>query len=177
MLDNYYGWSHRGHTRNRYRHYFSNDTMNAVLELADGLNLSNNNNSDSKGKNPLEPIKCPNCDEENKRDSRFCANCRFVLSFDAFNETLQERDKTKEELQGLQARMDIMATNLATLMQHIASRGQSNLDLIATDIKGMSYESEEQERQELIRMGEVARAKRKPMGEVALDLDVEIKQA
>jgi hypothetical protein len=34
----------------------------------------------------LKPKQCPNCSESNKPDSKFCTKCKFVLSFDAFNE-------------------------------------------------------------------------------------------
>jgi NAD-dependent SIR2 family protein deacetylase len=39
---------------------------------------------------------CPNCNEPNKPDSKFCAKCRIVLTYDAYNETLEEQ-KIKED--------------------------------------------------------------------------------
>jgi hypothetical protein len=87
---------------------------------------------------------------------------------------LAVKDRQMEELK---ARMDIMSSNMASLMKYIATSGKSSLDLIATDIKGMSYASEEEEREEIMRMAQIARAKNKELGKVALELDnVEIRE-
>ena len=45
----------------------------------------------------LKPKPCPNCDEPNKPESKFCAKCKFVLTFDAFNEAMEEREKAARE--------------------------------------------------------------------------------
>jgi integrase/recombinase XerD len=39
----------------------------------------------------LKPKQCPNCNEPNKPDSKFCAKCRMVLTYDAYNETMEEK--------------------------------------------------------------------------------------
>ena len=57
--------------------------------------------------NPNAPLICgygkslgrrqrPNCSEPNKPDSKFCAKCRMVLTYDAYSETL-ESEKQKED--------------------------------------------------------------------------------
>jgi hypothetical protein len=42
---------------------------------------------DNQSKDTLRPKQCPNCNEPNKPDSKFCAKCRMVLTYDAYNET------------------------------------------------------------------------------------------
>jgi hypothetical protein len=41
----------------------------------------------------LRPKQCPNCSEPNKPDSKFCTKCRMVLTYDAYNETIEEKSK------------------------------------------------------------------------------------
>jgi len=79
LIDQYLGWSHAGNTRQRYQHYYADDSFDAMLAI-DGLVTPN---SKSKVKNLLKPKMCPNCDESNKPESKFCIKCKFVLSFDA----------------------------------------------------------------------------------------------
>jgi predicted nucleic acid-binding Zn ribbon protein len=46
----------------------------------------------------LRPKQCPNCSEPNKPDSKFCAKCRIVLSYDTYNETVEmqhEKDRSR----------------------------------------------------------------------------------
>lgn len=41
---------------------------------------------------------CPNCTEPNKRDSKFCAKCKMILSYNALGETLEYNKKKESEL-------------------------------------------------------------------------------
>ena len=102
LTDQYMGWSSAGNTRLKYQHYFPDDGINAIL-LADGLPIAT-----AKGatKGLLKPKQCPNCSESNKPDSKFCTKCKFVLSFDAFNETTKEAEETKKELAELKAKQE-----------------------------------------------------------------------
>jgi predicted nucleic acid-binding Zn ribbon protein len=73
----------------KYLHYFGNESSESLLE-AYGIM--------PKGQqiDQLKPKQCPNCSEPNKPDSKFCAKCRMVLSYSAYEETVdnnkQERD-------------------------------------------------------------------------------------
>ena len=49
----------------------------------------------------LIPKQCPNCNEPNKPNSRFCAKCRMVLTYDAYNETLEKQQEKESEVQKL----------------------------------------------------------------------------
>jgi len=74
----------------KYLHYFGNESNDSIL-VAYGMI--------SKGKQiseALRPKQCPNCNEPNKPDSKFCAKCRMVLTYDAYSETL-ESEKQKED--------------------------------------------------------------------------------
>lgn len=47
----------------------------------------------------LRPKQCPNCIEPNKPDSRFCAKCRMVLTYDAYTETSEKQQEKESEVQ------------------------------------------------------------------------------
>jgi UTP-glucose-1-phosphate uridylyltransferase len=75
-----------------YLHYFGNESSESLLE-AYGI-ITN----DQQQKDPLHFKQCPNCNEPNKPDSKFCAKCRIVLTYDAYNETLEKQKKEEGKL-------------------------------------------------------------------------------
>jgi integrase len=112
LIDQYMGWSHSGNTRRKYQHYYTDDAFEAMLVNMDGLPLPDKRQKD-KMKALLKPKMCPNCDESNKPENKFCSKCKFVLSFDAFNEAIEEKEKsareaeqTKRELAELRAKQE-----------------------------------------------------------------------
>lgn len=56
----------------------------------------------------LRPKQCPNCNEPNKPDSKFCAKCRMVLTYNAYTETIEEKDIKDKEIQNLKKQMSSM---------------------------------------------------------------------
>lgn len=60
-----------------------------------------NKAAEASSSSSLYPKACPHCSEPNKPTSKFCVNCQMVLTFDAFNETIEEAEKTKEEFEQL----------------------------------------------------------------------------
>jgi integrase/recombinase XerD len=94
LIDKYLGWSHQGNTRQKYQHYYADDAFDAILQ-ADGLILMGT--TKKKKKDLLKPKQCPNCDETNIPDTKFCIKCRYVLSYDAYNETIEEKERTARE--------------------------------------------------------------------------------
>ena len=89
VLRQHAGWSAASQMHLKYLHYFGNESNESLLEaygLVDkGIQID-----------PLRPKQCPNCNEPNKPDSKFCGKCRMVLTYDAYNETL-ELQKEKED--------------------------------------------------------------------------------
>ena len=84
ILKMYAGWSPRSQTHLKYEHYFGNESCESILE-AHGIIAKDHKIADF-----LRPKQCPNCNEPNKPDSKFCAKCRMVLTYYAYNETLEK---------------------------------------------------------------------------------------
>jgi hypothetical protein len=61
---------------------------------------------DQQSVDVLRPKQCPNCNEPNKPDSKFCAKCRMVLTYDAYYETLEKQQEKESEVQKLQQKYE-----------------------------------------------------------------------
>ena len=95
ILRQHAGWSPRSQMHLRYLHYFGNESCESILE-AYGIVTK-----DQKLSDILKPKQCPNCNEPNKPDGKFCAKCRMVLTYDAYNETLEKEQEKETEVQKL----------------------------------------------------------------------------
>jgi len=99
VLTQHAGWSVGSQMPQKYLHYFGNESNESLLE-AYGIVAS------SQQIDQLRPKQCPNCSEPNKVDSKFCAKCRMILSYDAYEETLEEEKKKESELQAIHNELD-----------------------------------------------------------------------
>ena len=70
---------------------------------AHGIITKNHKLSDA-----LKSKQCPNCNEPNKPDSRFCAKCRMVLTYDAYSETVEDMQTKDNEVKNLKEQMAAM---------------------------------------------------------------------
>jgi hypothetical protein len=84
VLRQHAGWSGSSQMHLKYLHYFGNESNESLLE-AYGI-VSGGQQIDQ-----LRPKQCPNCSEPNKPDSKFCAKCRMVLSYDAYEGTVDNK--------------------------------------------------------------------------------------
>jgi len=93
------GWSPGSQMHLRYLHYFGNESKESLLEayglIDKGIQLDQ-----------LRPKQCPNCNERNKPESRFCAKCRMVLTYDVYSETLENEKKKESEVQVLKEKYE-----------------------------------------------------------------------
>lgn len=99
VLRQHAGWSPRSQMHLRYLHYFGNESCESILE-AYGIVTK-----DQKQSYVLRSKQCPNCNEPNKPDGKFCAKCRMVLTYDAYNETIEEKSEKEKEMQIIKHRM------------------------------------------------------------------------
>ena len=100
ILRQHAGWTGRSQMHLKYLHYFGNESSESLLEAYGVVT------KDRKPTNALKPKQCPNCSEPNKPDNRFCAKCKIVLTYDAYAETIEEKQKKESELQLLQQKYE-----------------------------------------------------------------------
>jgi len=94
--------------------FYGNESNESLLE-AYGIVTK-----DKKLSDVLKPKQCPNCNEANKPDSKFCFKCRMVLTYDAYNETVEETQDKDREVQSLKEQMRLMQesqTEILTLLK------------------------------------------------------------
>jgi hypothetical protein len=102
------GWSPDSDMPRRYVHLFGNAACEDILE-AYGLVDKNPNIS------VLQSKQCPNCSEPNKPDSKFCAKCRMVLTYDAYSETLETQKEKDDDVKTLKQQMQTIISALGNM--------------------------------------------------------------
>jgi predicted amidophosphoribosyltransferase len=110
----------------KYLHYFGNESSESILQ-AYGITPKD------QQREQLKPKQCPNCNEPNKPDSKFCAKCRMVLTYDAYSETLEKQQEKDSEVQVLKQKyeqdMDAMRKEMNQQLNRIMSMIQQNSEL------------------------------------------------
>jgi integrase len=99
------GWSKRSDMPEKYLHYFGNESSESLLE-AYGLKPS------AEEFNKLAPVVCPNCSEGNQQQSRFCAKCRMILSYDLYLDTVQQKEEKTDRLTRIEENMNKLLQTL-----------------------------------------------------------------
>jgi integrase/recombinase XerD len=102
------GWTPNSKMPQTYLHYFGNESSETLLEAAGII-------TKDKKVDPLKPKQCPNCSEPNKPDSRFCANCRYILTYDAYDETLQGQKEKDDRLFTLENQVKSLVSALGNM--------------------------------------------------------------
>ena len=70
---------------------------------------------------------CPNCSEQSKPDSKFCAKCRMVLTYEAYSETLEKQQEKESEVQVLKQKYE---QDMKTMRQEMEGKFQQILSKI-----------------------------------------------
>jgi integrase/recombinase XerD len=122
------GWSARSQMHLKYIHYFGNESSESILE-AYGIIPKDRQPSDA-----LKPKQCPNCNEPNKPDSRFCAKCRMVLTYDAYNETVESQIEKEDKLKVMEERFNTMQSQMQSLVTTLGNMDQSTKNLFAKQL-------------------------------------------
>jgi hypothetical protein len=95
------GWTPGSQMHLKYTHYFGNESSEELLEsYGVDTKLKKRGND-----NALRPRICPNCNESNIPDSQFCSKCRMILTYDAYNDTIEGEKQAKEEFEKLKQQM------------------------------------------------------------------------
>ncbi len=122
-LRQFAGWSPASNMHLKYLHYFGNESNDSILE-AYGIISKDKQLSES-----LRPRQCPNCNEPNKTDSKFCAKCRMVLTYDAYSETLESEKQKDDKLTTMEKQFNAMQSQMQSLvltLSKLTEEGQVN---------------------------------------------------
>jgi integrase/recombinase XerD len=96
------GWTPGSNMHLKYTHYFGNESSEELLESYGVETKKNNKDKDAL----LRPIQCSNCSESNIPDSKFCAKCRMVLTYDTYYETIENEKKKDEKITSLEKKVE-----------------------------------------------------------------------
>ena len=122
VLRDHAGWTLSSKMPNLYIHFFGNESANSILH-AKGILQSN----DEENNLPLmKSRECPNCDEPNKRDAKFCNKCKMVLSYDSYSEV---RNQDKEKITELEKDVESLKEGINKIIKLI------QLNPILADVK------------------------------------------
>jgi hypothetical protein len=124
-LRQFAGWSPGSNMHLKYLHYFGNESNDSILE-AYGIISKDKQLSDA-----LKPKQCPNCNEPNKPDSKFCAKCMMVLTYDAYNEILEGQKQKDDKIDSLENTVNTMQSQMHSLIAAFGSMDQSSKNTIA----------------------------------------------
>lgn len=108
VLRQHAGWSVSSRMPQRYLHYFGNESSESILE-AYGLKPK------AEDIDKMKPKQCPNCAESNKIDSKFCAKCRMVLTYDAYSDMEEEKQENEDALTTLSDQLEKLAAEVQEL--------------------------------------------------------------
>ena len=97
----------------KYIHYFGNESSESLLE-AYGIVTKNNVPIDT-----LNPKICPNCNEGNTQDAKFCSKCKMIMSFEGYHEALESQSKKEDELKTMKEQFNNIQSMLEKLITGI----------------------------------------------------------
>jgi predicted amidophosphoribosyltransferase len=100
----------------KYLQYFGNESNDSILEAYGIIS------KDKQLSEALRPKECPNCNEPNKPDSKFCAKCRMVLTYDVYSETLESEKQREDRVSVLEKQMQ----SLVSAVTKLTEQGQVN---------------------------------------------------
>ena len=98
-LESIAGWKLGSNMKQKYVHLHANESAKALLKIW-GVELDKESDIQRQQATHvklLKPKTCLNCNEINESTAKFCSKCKFVMSFDAYKETLEEKEKTARE--------------------------------------------------------------------------------
>jgi integrase/recombinase XerD len=104
-LNQHAGWTTGSAMAQKYLHYFGNESSDSLLEA---YGIVTNDNIPI---NTLNPKTCPNCSEGNTQDAKFCNKCKMVLTYDAYSETVQDKEGKDKELESLKQEITVLQKN------------------------------------------------------------------
>jgi integrase/recombinase XerD len=92
-LNQHAGWSTNSNMAQKYIHYYGNESSESLLE-AYGIVTK-----DNIPINTLNPKICPNCNEGNTQDAKFCSKCKMIMSLEGYQEAVESQNQKEDKIQ------------------------------------------------------------------------------
>jgi integrase/recombinase XerD len=127
-LNQHAGWSMRSNMAQKYIHYFGNESSESLLE-AYGIV--------TKDKVPIDtmnPKICPNCNEGNTQDAKFCSRCKMIMSFEGYQEALESQKEKEDELKAMKGQFNTMQSQVQSLIAAVGNMDQSTKNTFAKQL-------------------------------------------
>jgi integrase len=99
-LRQFAGWTPRSNMHHKYVHFRGNESQDDLLK-AKGIIKA-----DKHSVSILQSKTCPHCREPNKLDAIFCFKCHFIMSFEAYQKGMEEREKKDREISELREQIE-----------------------------------------------------------------------
>jgi integrase/recombinase XerD len=127
-LNQHAGWTANSNMAQKYIHYFGNESSESLLE-AYGIVTKNNIPIDT-----LNPKICPNCNEGNTQDAKFCSKCKMIMSYEGYQEALESQSKKEDELKVMKEQFTAMQSQMQTLLSILGSTSKEGKQEIAKQL-------------------------------------------
>ncbi len=97
---------------------------------------------DTEISNALRSTQCPNCFELCIPGSSFCARSKMILSYNGYNQILENQKEKEDKLTSIDQQFKSMQSQLQKLVSVFGSLGESGKNEIATSLiqKGLYKE-------------------------------------
>src|SRR5207247_7065545 len=125
-LNQHAGWSMNSNMAQKYIHYFGNESSESLLEAYGIVS------KDSIPIDRLNPKFCPNCNEGNTQDAKFCSKCKMIMSFEGYQQALESQKQKEDELNVIKDQQTQTNEMLKTLIMSLAnSTNQETINTLA----------------------------------------------
>ena len=128
ILNQHAGWSMNSNMAQKYIHYFGNESSESLLE-AYGIVTNNNIPIDR-----LNPKICPNCNEGNTQDAKFCSKCKMIMSLDGYQEALESQKEKEDELKTMKDQFNTMQSQMQSVISALSSMDQATKNTFAKQL-------------------------------------------
>jgi integrase/recombinase XerD len=91
-LRQYAGWSVTSNMNKRYVHFRGGEATDDLLKAKGVIKKGD------QSVNILTPKVCPSCQHQNTPDSRFCFKCNFIISFNVYKKSVEEKERKEQEI-------------------------------------------------------------------------------
>jgi integrase len=112
VLRKHAGWTMSSEMPQVYIH-LQDESSNIILEKY-GIVNSKDKEFDF---NILKSKYCPNCNEPNKNESKFCGKCKMVLSYDSYTETIEKQNEKESEIQIMKKQIQILTESQKEILE------------------------------------------------------------